>query len=133
VHRQRLHTYKSPPATRVAIWLGTYEATDVGHYAFQALKVGHDELPEPEEPTIYIVTITIGALIVQVAGSLILELSFDELPPPPELHLAKIWPARAERIEFSQRHVMNHDSLVRFTKMLYNVMGRLTGGAPPAR
>jgi hypothetical protein len=25
-HRQRLYTYKQPPATQVAIWLGTYEA-----------------------------------------------------------------------------------------------------------
>jgi hypothetical protein len=131
VHRQRLYTYKRPPATGAAIWLGTYDATEVGHYAYQALRVGRDELPDPEEPTIYTVTITVGALIVQVGGSLIPELSFDELPTPPELHLAKIWPERADRIQFSQRHVMNHDTLVGFTKVLYNVMGRLTGGGAP--
>jgi hypothetical protein len=132
-HRRRLYTYKHPPAAGVAIWLGTYEALEVGHYAYQALKVGRDDLPAPEEPNIYIVTITAGTLIVQVAGSLLPELAFDDLDLPTELHVAKIWPANNENVEFAQDRVMNHDTLVGFTKMLYNVMGRLTGGAPPAR
>jgi hypothetical protein len=132
-HRQRLYTYKLPPATGVSIWLGTYEALEVGHYAFQALRVGRDGLAEPEEPNIYIVTITAGALIVQVAGSLLPELSFDDLDLPSELHVAKIWQANDRDVAFEQRHVMQHDTLVGFTKMLYNVMGRLTGSAPPAR
>jgi hypothetical protein len=132
-HRQRLYTYKRPPATGVAIWIGTYEAQEVGHYAYQGLKIGRDDLPDPEGPTIDIVTITAGALIVQVAGSLLPDLSFDELELPPELHVAKIWPANDDDVEFAQDRVMNHDTLVGFTKMLYNVMGRLTGGAPPAR
>ena len=51
----------------------------------------------------------------------------------PELHLAKIWPANSLDVVFAQDYVMNHETLVGFTKMLYNVMGRLTGGAPPAR
>jgi hypothetical protein len=132
-HRQRLYTYKHSPATGVAVWLGTYEALEVGHYAYQALKVGRDSLPDPEEPNIYTVTITAGALIVQVAGSLLPELSFDDLDFPPELHVAKIWPANENNVEFAQDRVMDHDTLVGFTKVLYNVMGRLTGGAPPAR
>jgi hypothetical protein len=132
-HRQRLYTYKRAPATGVAIWLGTYEALEVGHYAYQGLKVGRDGLPDPEKPNIYIVTITAGLLIMQVAGSLLSELSFDDLELPPELHVAKIWPANDNDIEFRQDRVMKHDTLVGFTKMLYNVMGGLTGGAPPAR
>ena len=133
VHRQRLYTYTKPPATGAAIWLGTYEALEVGHYAHQALKVGRDDLPDPVEPTIYIATITAGALILQVAGSLLPDLAFDDLPLPSELHVAKIWPAKSDPVKFAQDHVMDHATLVGFTKMLYNVMGRLTGGAPPAR
>jgi hypothetical protein len=131
-HRRRFVTYRQPPATGVAIWLGTYEALEVGHYAYQGLKLGREGLPEPEEPNIYVVTITIGALIVQVAGSLLPDLRVDDVPFPPELHLAKIWPPR-DTVAFAQDHVMTHETLVGFTKMLYNVIGRLTGGAPPAR
>jgi hypothetical protein len=132
-HRRRLYTYKRPPATGVAIWIGTYETLEVGHYAYQALKVGRDGLPDPVTPNIYIVTITAGALIVQVAGSQVRELSFDDLNFPSHMHVAKIWPPNDETVEFAQDHVMDHATLVGFTKVLYNVMGRLTGGAPPAR
>jgi hypothetical protein len=132
-HRQRLYTYKQPPVRGVAVWLGTYEALEVGHYAYQGLKVARDNMPDPDDPTIYIATITVGALIVQVAGSLLPELSFDNMPYPPELHVTKIWPASSDTVEFNQDWVMDHDKLVGFTKVLYNVMGRLTGGAPPAR
>jgi hypothetical protein len=132
-HRQRLFTYGQPPATGVAIWLGTYEAQEVGHYAYQGLKVGRDGLPDPVEPNIYTVTITVGALIVQVAGSLVPGLGFDGVDYPPELHVVKIWPASSETLVFAQDYVMDHETLVGFTKVLYNVMGRLTGGAPAAR
>jgi hypothetical protein len=87
----------------------------------------------PEGPNIYIVTITACALIVHVAGSLLPELSFDDPDLPPDLHVAKIWPANDDIVAFGQDHVMDHDTLVGFTKMLYNVISRLTGGAPPAR
>jgi hypothetical protein len=81
----------------------------------------------------YVVTITAGALIIEVAGSLMPELAFDDLPLPGELHVAKIWPISDDIVEFAQDHVMDHDTLIGFTKLLYNVMGRITGGAPPAR
>jgi hypothetical protein len=132
-HLSRLFTYRQAPATGVAIWLGTYEAHDIGHYAYQALRIGHADLPEPDSPNIYIVTITIGALIVQVAASLVPGLSVDDLDLPSELHVLKIWPSRPDQARFVQDTVMDHPTLVGFTKMLYNVMGRLTGGAPPAR
>jgi hypothetical protein len=79
-HRQRLYTYKKPPTTGAAIWIGTYEALEVGHYAHQALRIGRDGLPDPGESNVYVVTITAGALILQVAGSLLPELAFDDLP-----------------------------------------------------
>jgi hypothetical protein len=82
---------------------------------------------------IYIVTITAGALIVQVAGSQLRELSFDDLDFPSELHVSKVWPPNDENVKFAQDHVMDHATLVGFTKVLYNVMGRLTGGAPTPR
>lgn len=47
--------------------------------------------------------------------------------------MTKIWPANDDTVDFAQDHIMNHATLVGFTKVLYNVMGRLTGGAPPAR
>jgi hypothetical protein len=135
-HRARLFTYRLPPATGVAIWLGTYEAEEVGHYAYQGLLVRRPGLPAPTTPNIYIVTITVGLLIAQVAGSVVGGLGFDDLDLTdlaPELHLAKIWLPSDEVEDFGQDHVMNHESLVGFTKLLYNVMRRLTGGAPPAR
>jgi hypothetical protein len=135
-HRRRLYTYKKPAATGVAIWIGTYEAFEVCHYAHQDLKVARDGEPAPGSPNIYISTITAGALIVQVAGSLMPDLAFDELPLEhlaPELRVTKIWPARTNTVDFAQDQRMSHETLVGYTKMLYNVMGRLTGGAPRAR
>jgi hypothetical protein len=73
---------------------------------------------------------------VQVAGSLVPDLAFDELPLErlaPELRVTKIWPARTDTVDFAQDQRMSHETLVGYTKMLYNVMGRLTGGAPRAR
>lgn len=129
-HRRRLYTYKKPVATGVAIWIGTYEALEVCHYAHQDLKVARDGEPPPGSPTIYISTITAGALIVQVAGSLLPDLAFDELPVErlaPELRVTKIWPPRTGTVQFAQDQRMSHESLVGYTKMLYNVMGLLTG------
>ena len=68
-----------------------------------------------------------------MAGSLLHELDFDGVDYPLELHVAKIWPASDDILAFAQDHVMDHETLVGFTKVLYKVMGRLTGGAPPAR
>ena len=135
-HRRRLYTYKKPGATGVAIWIGTYEALEVCHYAHQDLKVARDGEPPPDSPTIYISTITAGALIVQVAGSLLPDLAFDELPVErlaPELRVTKIWPPQTGTVQFAQDQRMSHESLVGYTKMLYNVMGLLAGGAPRAR
>ena len=106
-HRARLFTYKRPPATGVAIWLGTYEAQEVGHYAYQGLLVGRTGLPDPDRPTIYIVTITVGTLIIQVAGSVVDGLGFDDLDLAdlaPELHSPR-----------SGRHRMTSWSLHRTT------------------
>jgi hypothetical protein len=135
-HRRRLYIYKKPAATGVAIWIGSYEALEVCHYAHQDLKVARDGEPAPGSATIYSSTITVGALIVQVAGSLVPALAFDELPLEylaPELRVTKIWPARTDTVDFAQEQRMSHETLVGYTKMLYNVIGRLTGGAPRAR
>ena len=135
-HRRRLYTYKKPAATGVAIWIGTYDALEVCHYAHQDLKVARDGKPAPSSTNIYISTITAGALIVQVAGSLVPDLAFDDLPLEvlaPELRLTKIWPERTDTVHFAQDQRMSHETLVGYTKMLYNVMGHLTGGAPRAR
>jgi len=135
-HRRRLYTYKKPPATGVAIWIGSYEALEVGHYAYQDLRVARDGEPAPDAPNLYISTITAGALIVQVAGSLLPDLAFDSFAlerVAPELRVTKIWPARTDTVEFAQDQPMSHETLVGYTKMLYNVMGLLMGGVPPAR
>jgi hypothetical protein len=84
----------------------------------------------------YVSTVTAGALIVQVAGSLLPDLAFDELPLErlaPELRVTRIWPARPDTVDFRQDQRMSHETLVGYTKMLYNVIGLRTGGAPPAR
>jgi hypothetical protein len=135
-HRALLFTYKRPPGTGVANWVGTYEALEVGHYASQGLLVRRTGQPDPGSPTIYIVTITMGTLIIQVAGSVVDGLGFDDLDLAklaPELHVIKVWPASDDVVVFAQNYVMDHETLIGYTKLLYNVMGRLTGGAPPAR
>jgi hypothetical protein len=49
----------------------------------------------PTEPTVYFVTITVGALVVQINESVFDEWSFADLPYPPELNVAEIWPTNA--------------------------------------
>lgn len=132
-HRRRFFTYRQPPLTGVAIWLGTYEALEVGHYAYQGLKVERDGHRQPDRPNLYAVTITVGTLIIQVAGSLLPDLGFDDVVYPAELNVTKIWPRPGNSVVFEQDRVMKHETLVGFSKVLYNVIGRLTGGAPPAR
>jgi hypothetical protein len=135
-HCARLFTYKKPPPTGVAIWLGTYEAQEVGHYAYQGLLVARTGLPDPERPTVYIATITVGTLIIQVAGSVVDGLGFDDLDLAdlaPELHVVRVWPQSDDVVVFAQDHVMDHETLLGFTRFLYNAIGHLTAGAPPAR
>ncbi|HZO36728.1 MAG TPA: hypothetical protein VFB41_07625 [Solirubrobacteraceae bacterium] len=131
-HRRYLHEHKQPPVEGVWVRLATYEASDVGHYAYQGIKLARVGHPAPVEPTIYFATITLGALVVQLSGSLLPEWSFAGVPYPPELNVAEIWPASAS-VEFDQHNVMTHDTLINFTKVLYNVVGRLSGGVPPPR
>jgi hypothetical protein len=50
-------------------------------------------------------------------------LGFDGVDYRPELRLAKIWPAWDDLVEFAQEHGMDHETLVGFTKVLYNVHG----------
>lgn len=59
---------------------------------------------------------------------------YGAVPDPilDELGVVEIWPA-SQCVEFEQLKVMKHQDMVRFTKLLYNVVVRLTGGAPPAR
>jgi hypothetical protein len=131
-HRRHLYESHEPPAEGLWVSLATYEARDVGHYAYQGLRLGKTSDPAPSEATVYFVTITIGALVVQIVGSALPDWTFAAVPYPAELDVAEIWPASA-RVEFSQRNVMVHDTLIGYTKVLYNVVGKLVGGAPPAR
>jgi hypothetical protein len=130
-HRQHLYVHKEPPTEGFWVRLATYEAQEIGHYAYQGLKLARDDQPDPTEPTVYFVTLTVGALVVQMTGSL-LDWSFARVPYPPELDVVDIWPTSGG-VTFAQRNVMTHDTMVGFTKALYNVIGRLAGGAPPPR
>jgi hypothetical protein len=132
VHREHLYRHRQPPTEGLWVRLATYEAQDIGHYAYQGLRLQPGQDPPPVEPNIYFVTITLGALVVQLSGSLLEEWTFGNVPYPPELSVTEIWPSSA-RVELAQRNVMTHDTLIAVTKALYNVVGKLTGGAPPAR
>jgi hypothetical protein len=131
-HRQYLFENSTPPADGVWVRLATYEARDIGHYAYQGMKLVPEGDPEPSEPTVYFVTITIGALVVQITGSMLSDWTFASVPYPPELNVAEIWPP-TPTVEFVQSNLMVHSTLVGYTKLLYNVVGKLTGGAPPPR
>lgn len=132
-HRQYLFAHRVPPAEGVWVRLATYEARDLAHYAYQGIRLGRQAgEPPPSEPTVYFVTLTVGALVTQLSGSLVPEWSFADVPYPAEFGLAAIWPTSAS-VEFAQRNVMTHETLLSFTKLLYNVVGRLSGGVPPAR
>lgn len=132
-HREYLYQHRRPPSGGVAVRLASYEVRDLVHYAYQGMTVPVEKGgARPDEPTVYFVTITVGALVVHVAGSLVPRLQFADVPGLEELNLQPIWPA-SHAVTFDQHHLMTHETLVGFTKMLYNVIGMLEGGAPPAR
>lgn len=114
--------------------MATYEAHELRHYAYQGLRLGQDGRPPPPGPNVYFVTITVGALVVQVTGSVLPDWPYGTLPDPvlDELGVVEIWPA-SRCVEFEQLKVMAHETMLGFSKLLYNVVARLTGGAPPAR
>lgn len=131
-HREQLYSQREPPTSGVWIRVASYEACELCHYAYQGLKLARDGEPEPDGPTVYFVTLTVGALVVQVAGSLLPEWDFGGVPYPEELDVVEIWPSRPSA-DVAQRSLLTHETLVGFTKALYNVVGRLSGGAPPPR
>jgi hypothetical protein len=49
-----------------------------------------------------------------------------------ELGVVQVWPTSLS-VEFEQRKVLRHEDMLRFTQLLYNVVARLSGGAPRAR
>ncbi|MDA0136405.1 hypothetical protein [Solirubrobacter deserti] len=128
-HRQFLYEHKEPPPDGVWIRVATYEARDIGHYAYQGIRLGKRGEPEPAEVTVYFVTMTAVALVLQVTGSLLDEWRFKDVPYPDEFAVAEIWPSSA-RVDFKQRNLLTHETLIGFTKALYNVMGSLTAPVP---
>ena len=131
-HREHLFQHRRPPPCDVWVWLGSYEVRDLVNYAYQGILLTAHGEPDPTTPTVYFVTITVGTLVVHVAGSLVSGLGFGNVPGLEPLHLQLIWPVH-DAVDFDQRHLFTHDGLVSFSKLLYNVVGRLSGGAPPAR
>jgi hypothetical protein len=132
VYRERLYAEVAPPGAGLWVSLGTYVGQDVGHYAYQGLRIARSDEDDPEEPTVYFVTITVGALVVHVVGSLLEELKFPPAVYATDFAMAQVWPA-SPAVQFDQRVAMDHETLVGFTKLLYKVAARLTGGAPEPR
>jgi hypothetical protein len=132
-HREYLYEHRDPPPHGFWVTLATYEAEELRHYAHQGLRLSRGDAPAPPGPNVYFVTITAGALVVHVTGSGLSDLPVGiPLPFRDELGVIGIWPPTAS-VDFDQLRVMKHETLVGFTTMLYNVVGRLAGGAPPAR
>jgi hypothetical protein len=132
-HRQHLYEHKDPPGDGLWVLLATYEAEELRHYAYQGLLLGAGDGPAPTAPTVYFVTITIGALVVQIIGSVLPAWSLRGVSVlEDELGVVPVWPTSLS-VEFEQRKVLRHEDMLRFTQLLYNVVARLSGGAPPAR
>lgn len=131
-HRAYLFEHKQPPPGGLWVRLASYEAAEPGHYAYQGMKLAREGELAPDESTVYFATITVGALVLQLSGSLISQWSFGQVPYPDEFNVAEVWPATAS-VEFVQKNLMTHETLVSYTKALYNVVGKLSGGAPSPR
>jgi hypothetical protein len=117
-HRQYLFEHHEPPPKRLWIWLAAYNAELVYHYAYQGLllaPIGSDE--KPSKPTAYIVTFTAGPLAVQLAGSELENLSFDDVVYP-QLDVAGIWPS-SPSVEYAQRTLMTTRTLRAFSEALH--------------
>ena len=89
-HSQHLYAHREPRSDGLWIRLATYEARELGHYAYQGIRLAREGEPEPAEATVYFVTFTVGALVLQLTGSLIPEWSFEDVPYPPEFMVAEM-------------------------------------------
>lgn len=91
-----------------------------------------DSTIEPDEPTVYFVTITVGPVAVQLAGSAIPTLTFDDIAFP-QLEVARIWPPSG-RVYYRHRVAMTHKTLLVFSTALYEDLStRSDPPLPPAR
>src|SRR4051794_37140170 len=65
-HREHLFAKGAPPPENLRIWLATCDAEQVSTYAYQGIKLTPPGAPQaPDEASAYIVTFTIGPLVVQ--------------------------------------------------------------------
>jgi hypothetical protein len=67
-HRGYLYEHRDPPPPGFRVNLATYEAVELRHYAHQGLRLTRGGVSAPPGPNVYFVTITAGALVVQVTG-----------------------------------------------------------------
>jgi hypothetical protein len=71
--------------------------------------------------------------VVQVIGSVLPAWSLRGVSVlEDELGVVPVWPTSLS-VEFEQRKVLRDEDMLRFTQLLYNVVARLSRGAPPAR
>ena len=92
-HREYLFEHHAPPPDGLWIWLVTHATDLLSHYAYEGLLLAPTRSEvKPDKPTAYIVTFTVGRFVIQLAGSEVDDLSFDDVVYP-HLDVARIWPA----------------------------------------
>jgi len=129
-HRQTLFDDRQPPREGLWIWLATYNAEQVAHYAYQGLKLTPPGITEePEDPTVYTVTFTVGPVAVQLAGTNVDGLSFDDIVFP-QLDAVRIWPSLGN-VSYDQRVVMTTRTLEVFSTAIYDDLGKRSAPSPP--
>jgi hypothetical protein len=103
------------------VWLTACDPELVALYSFQGVEItARDVAGPPGEPTVFIVTFTIGPLVFQLGGTLIEGFDYFDDIAYPQLELVRLWPYSQGRITFAPRRLMSQRSLEIFATAIFD-------------
>jgi hypothetical protein len=115
-----LYTHKTPP-DRLWVWLTACDPDLVAFYSFQGVEItSSDSEAPPEEPTVYVVTFTIGPLVFQLGGTILQGFNYLDDVVYPQLESVRLWPYTTGRVAFSPRRLMSQRSLEIFATAIFD-------------
>ena len=121
-HADYLYRHHTLPDSGCWAWMATYNVEqELVHYAYQGLQLTEpDSTQQPEFPTAYVVTLSAGPVVFQIAGTSLPDLSWEGVVFP-QIDAVTLWPTSSS-VEYRQRVAMNTSTLKVFSTTLYDYL-----------
>lgn len=112
---------REQPPEQVWVWLTACDPELVAFYSFQGVQItAKDATESPDEPTVFIVTFTIGPLVFQLGGTVLEGFDYFQGIAYPQLESVRLWPYAEGRAAFSPRRLMSRRSLEIFATAIFD-------------